>query len=103
MPFDAIVHQAVWRELPTDEHDGARLAMRAVAKLDHLSRSAHVSALAGSTYDRSYRLRFGRYRILFIVLPDERTIVFMTAFLKRRDADYVAAIERHDARVRAYE
>lgn len=77
--------------------------MRSVAKLDRPVRSAHVSALAASSYDLSYRLRVGRYRILFIVFPDERTIVFTTAFLKRREADYGAAIARHDGRVRAYE
>ncbi len=103
MPFDAIVHAGVWRELPRDEHEAARSAMRAITRLDHLVRSPHVRALSSSAYDRSYRLRFGRYRILFIVFPDERAIVFTTAFLKRRESDYVAAIRRHDERVRAYE
>lgn len=103
MPLDAIVHAAVWRELPRDEHAGARDAMRAITRLDHVIRSAHVSTLAGSAYDRSYRLRFGRYRILFIVFPDEGTIAFTTAFLKRRDVDYGPAIARHDARVRSHE
>jgi len=36
-------------------------------------------------------------------MPDEQAIVFTTAFLKRREADYAAATKRHDARVRTYE
>lgn len=103
MALDAIVHKAIWRELQRGEHEAARAAMKAVTKLERFERSAHVSVLAGSTYDRSYRLRLGRYRILFVVFPDERTIVFTTAFLRRRDSDYGPAIDRHDARVKAYE
>lgn len=103
MPFEAIVHEALWRELPPDEREDARMAMRGIARLTHPSRSPQTKALSASGYDRSYRLRHGRYRILFIIFPDEGAIVFTTAFLKRRESDYVAAIARHDARVRAYE
>lgn len=103
MPFDALVHDALWRELPRDEHEGARVAMRAIVKLDQPARSPQVGSLSGSAHAGSYRLRVGRYRILFILFPDERTLAFMTGFLKRRESDYDEAIELHDARVRSYE
>lgn len=103
MPWTAVLNAAIWRELPRDEHKGARAALATLARRDHVSHSAQVSTLDDSTIESSYRLRFGRYRILFIVFPDEHAIVFTTAFLKRRDADYGPAIVRHDARVRSYE
>lgn len=103
MPSEAIVHEALWGELPSDERDGARRAMREIARLAQPWRSPQVKALAGSGYDRSYRLRFGRYRILFILFPDEQAIVLTTAFLKRRESDYDPAIQRHDARIEANE
>ena len=103
MPYAAVVNAAIWRELPRDEHDGARAALETLARLDRALHSAQVSILDDSPLENSYRLRFGRYRILFILFPDERTLVFTTAFLKRRDADYGPAIVRHDSRVRSYE
>lgn len=59
--------------------------------------------MAESEYPQTYRLRVERFRILFIVFPDEGKMVFTTAFLERRKGDYHLAVERHDARVRSWE
>ncbi|HUR69144.1 MAG TPA: hypothetical protein VM370_07840 [Candidatus Thermoplasmatota archaeon] len=103
MPFESYAHAAIWQELPADEHDNARAAMRALARFDVPTHSAQVGALSTSTFDGSYRLRVGRYRILFILFAHDATLVFTTAFLKRREGDYVDAIAQHDARVKAHE
>lgn len=103
MPFQAIVHDAVWREVEEAAHDELRAAMRALCRLASPARAANVRALEASAYPKSYRLRVGRHRVLFLLLPDEEVIAFTTAFLKRRESDYGAAVDRHDARVRAYE
>lgn len=103
MTFKGIVHGAVWKELPLDSHSAARLAMSAVVDRPDPSQAASVRPLEGSAYPGAYRLRVGRVRVLFIVLPDQRAVVFTTAFVKRRDSDYRAALQRHDARVKAYE
>ena len=103
MPFQPFVHDAVWREAEKGAHDELRVAMRALCALSSPARSSHVRPLEGSNYPKSYRLRVGRHRVLFIIMPDEGAIVFTTAFLKRRESDYDAAVKRHDARVGAYE
>lgn len=103
MPFQAIVHDAVWREVEPEAREEVRAAMRALCALKAPTRSPHVRPLEGSSYPKSCRLRVGRYRVLFIVMPDEEVIVFTTAFLKRRGTDYDVATKRHDARVRSYE
>lgn len=103
MSFGALVHEALWREIDRADHVAVRDALRALCALTSPTRSPHVRALEGSAYPKSYRLRAGRHRILFILMPDLGVIVFTTAFLKKRDSDYVAAVRRHDARVRSYE
>lgn len=97
MPFTTLIHSDIWREIPPDEHDNARRAMRALAGFSDVSHSPQVAPLGGSAFPNSFRLKVGRYRILF-TLRDDATIVFQAAFLKRRDSDYDDAIARHDAR-----
>jgi hypothetical protein len=48
-------------------------------------------------------LRAERFRILFTAFPDERVVVFTTAFLEKHKEDDHQAVSRHDARVRAWE
>lgn len=103
MAFKGIVHRAVWKELPHDMHAEARAAMRAVVARSDPTQAADVRTLEGSSYPGAYRLRVGRARILFILLPGQRQVVFMTSFVKKRESDYRAALRRLDARVRAYE
>ena len=86
-----------------DKHASAQAAMRALASHDRPETAMQTRALDGSSIPGSRRLRVGRYRILLVAFPDEKAIVFTTAFLKRRESDYDAAIARHDARVKAYE
>lgn len=97
MPFTTLVHNGIWREIPPDEHDHARRAMRALSGFGNVAHSPQVTPLSGSAFANSFRLKVGRYRILF-TLREDTTIVFQAAFLKRRESDYVAAIARHDAR-----
>lgn len=98
--LEALVHEAVWKELPQAVHAQARLAMK---RLQATGPTPRVRRLEASAYPRSYRLRVGHFRICFIHLPDEAVLVFTTAFLKRRPADYIRAAKRHDERVRAFE
>lgn len=60
-----------------------------------------VKALEGSRWPGSVRVRCGAYRVLALVLPDARLILFTTLFRKKRAADYDAAVARHDRRVAA--
>jgi mRNA-degrading endonuclease RelE of RelBE toxin-antitoxin system len=55
--------------------------------------------IEGSRWPGSIRVRCGAYRVLALVLPGPRLILFTTVFRKKRDTDYAAAIRRHDARV----
>ncbi|HLE97663.1 MAG TPA: hypothetical protein VI997_09870 [Candidatus Thermoplasmatota archaeon] len=104
MAFAAIVHDKLWKEIPAESHDDVRAAMRSLVALKDPTRSPDVRALQDPrAYRGSFRLRAGRCRVLFIAFPDEKTIVFTTAFLKKRESDYEAAIDRHASRVRAYE
>ena len=103
MSFTGIVHAAVWKELASETHAEARHAMTGVASRADPWAAASVRAIEGSVYPGAHRLRVGRWRILFIVLPDEGHVVFTTAFLKKRASDYRAALARHDARVKGYE
>lgn len=60
-----------------------------------------VKLLEGSRWPGSVRVRCGAYRVLALVLPDARLVLFTTAFRKKRPSDYDAAILRHDRRVAA--
>ena len=77
--------------------------MEAVTARPDPARHPEVRSIAASAYPRSYRLRVGRFRVLFTVFHHERTVVFTTAFPKKRESDYDQAVRRHDARIRAYE
>lgn len=101
--WEALVHRSLWKELPPSANAAVRRAMQRLQETSVVARAPGVRRLEGSAYPRSYRLRVGRHRVCFIQLPDESTLVFTTAFLKRRAADYARAVVRHDERVRAFE
>lgn len=103
MGLAGLAHARVWKELPDVSHERVREAMDALLEREQPSRHRQVEPPAGSRYPRSYRLRVGDFRVCFIHFPDEDTVVFTTAFRKRRGSDYDQAVERHDARVQAYE
>ena len=103
MAWEAIVHEAVWKEIEPAAREEVRAAMRAVAGLKEPARSPSVKPLGGTEFNGAYRLRVGRHRVLFILFPDVGTIAFMAAFLKKREADYARAVARFSARVRSYE
>jgi mRNA-degrading endonuclease RelE of RelBE toxin-antitoxin system len=42
-------------------------------------------AIKALTNRNDYRLRVGRYRVLFLVLPDERVTVFRVMEVRKRD------------------
>jgi hypothetical protein len=100
---EILVHHAVWDELATTHVAAAQRAMKKAAATPDPCHAPGATPIAHSRYPRTARLRVGRWRLLFIVFPDERVIAFTTAFLKRRTADYQAALDRHNARVRAFE
>jgi len=103
MTLVVLVHEALWKELDTTVHEVARLAMSSVGSHNHPNQHPDVKSIAGSKYPGSSRLRLGRWRLIFIFFPDERTLAFTTAFLKKRESDYTQAIARHDSRVKAFE
>lgn len=63
--------------------------------------SPNVKALEGSRWPGTIRLRTGAYRIVALVLPAPRVILFTVLFRKKRQTDYVAAVRAHDRRVAA--
>ena len=103
MAFQGIVHDALWKELDRGAHDEVRAAMKTIVALDDPAQSSNVKLLENCAFRKSYRLRVGRLRVLFIIFPDEGVVVFTTAFEKKRESDYIGAIERHERRVRSYE
>ena len=103
MAYQAIVHQMLWKELHQEAHEEVKAAMKALAGRKDPAAAPNVRPLANSNFRGSFRLRVGRFRVLFILLPDEAALVFTTAFEKKRDSDYDGAVERHDRRVRRYE
>lgn len=100
---ELIVHEALWREIPSDAHEAALFAMRGLAQHDDPLRSPQVRALAGSAREDSYRLRVGRYRLLFLCPPAPGPLFFTTGFLKRRPEDYAGPTRAHEGRAAAYE
>lgn len=73
-----------------------------LAKLSHDPfASPNVKALEGSRWPGTIRLRSGGYRVVALVLPAPRVILFTAVFRKKRQADYVAALRAHDRRVAA--
>lgn len=77
--------------------------MEELAAMAHPALHPGVKPLRESRYPKSHRFRPGRFRLLFVVLPDEGAIVFTTAFLERRKEDYHHAVRVHDARIKACE
>lgn len=102
-PFSVLVHEEVWRELSPDRYSGARASLQATARSRVPARAAGVRSVHGSSFPHAYRLRVGAWRLMFALFPDQRTIYVTTAFRKKRESDYVAALRRHDMRVREHE
>lgn len=63
--------------------------------------NANVETAQGSRWPGSVRVRIGPFRVLALVLPKPKVILFTVAFRKKRDADYAVAIGTHDKRVAA--
>lgn len=60
-----------------------------------------VRVVEGSAWPGTVRVRCGRFRVLALVLPTPRVLLFTALFRKKRAGDYDEAIRRHDARVAA--
>lgn len=95
---DPAFERELSRFMPHDQ-DLVRQALAELA-LDPLGRPS-VTVMEGSRWPGTVRVRAGRFRVLALVLPKARVILFTTVFRKKRRSDYDAAIRRHDARVSA--
>ncbi len=73
--------------------------LRAYAK--NPIRHPKAARLAGASIIQSFRLRVGPYRVLGTIFGSQRLILVTTVFRKKRDEDYVAAMERHETRLKA--
>lgn len=85
-------------KLARTEQEGILQALRALA--DDPLRHPDVKSVSGSPWPGSVRVRCGPFRVLALVLPKPKLVLFTTVFRKKRASDYAAALRKHDRRVR---
>lgn len=85
--------------LPDSDRLAVEAALPGLAR--HPADHPQTVRLKGSDYPGSFRLRIGRLRVLGLALEGPRLILLTTVFLKKRDSDYDAALDRHERRLNA--
>lgn len=60
-----------------------------------------VKVVVNARWPGTVRVRCGPFRVLALVLPEPRVILFTCVFRKKRASDYEPALRRHDRRVAA--
>ena len=66
--------------LPEDRRTAIRASLHAM-----LAEWPHARGVKALTNRNDYRLRVGRYRVLFLVLPEGRMTIFRVMEVKKRD------------------
>ncbi|HUR70207.1 MAG TPA: hypothetical protein VM370_13265 [Candidatus Thermoplasmatota archaeon] len=100
--FEGWADPAFERELASLSASERAKIVKDLAKLsDDPFASANVRAVEGSRWPGTIRLRSGAFRVIALVLPAPRVILFTVVFRKKRESDYLGAIGAHDKRVSA--
>lgn len=102
MTFEGYADPGFRKELDRLSTMERALVMKTLRELaEDPARHPNVRALEGSRWSGAVRVRCGPFRVLALVLPDARPLLFTTLFRKKRESDYAEAVARHDARVAA--
>lgn len=100
--FEGYADPGFVRELDKLRPEAQALVRATLRELaDDPARHAGVKAVVGSAWPGTVRVRCGAFRVLALMLPAPRVLLFTTVFRKRREGDYVEALRRHDKRVAA--